>query len=56
MIVSIDGQRIEKAEDLGRIVGRLAPGDSVDLGVIRDGKEITVKVELAERPTALTAP
>ncbi len=56
VIVSIDGQRIEKAEDLGRIVGQLAPGDTVDLGVIRDGEAVTVKVKLEERPTAVTAP
>ncbi|MBK8293826.1 MAG: trypsin-like peptidase domain-containing protein [Solirubrobacterales bacterium] len=56
VIVSIDGQRIEKAEDLGRIVGQLEPGETVGLGVIRDGKEITVKVKLEERPTAVTAP
>ena len=56
VIVSIDGQRIEKAEDLGRIVGQLEPGETVDLGVVRDGKEVTVKVKLEERPTAVTAP
>jgi len=55
VIVSINGQRIEKAEDLGRIVGRLAPGDSVELGVVRDGEEKTVTVDLEERPTALTS-
>ncbi len=56
VIVSIDGLRIEKAEDLGRIVGRLEPGDSVNLGVVRDGEDLTVKVELEERPTALSNP
>lgn len=54
VIVSVNGEKIEHAEDLGRIVGGLRPGDSVDLGIIRDGKEISVKVELQERPTALT--
>ena len=43
VIVSIDGQRIKKAQDLGRVVGRLAPGDTVELGVVRDGKEVNVR-------------
>jgi len=56
VIVSVNDEKIEHAEDLGRIIGGLRPGDSVDLGIIRDGKEISVKVDLQERPTALTAP
>jgi S1-C subfamily serine protease len=56
VIVSIDGQQIEKAEDLGRIVGLLEPGETVELGIVRDGKDVTVKVELEERPTALSQP
>lgn len=54
VIVSADGKEIEHAEDLGRLIGSLRPGDSVDLGVIRDGREISVEVDLEERPTALT--
>ena len=54
VIVSANGEQIEHAEDLGRLIGSLRPGDTVDLGVIRDGKEISVKVDLEERPTALT--
>ncbi|MBK5233522.1 MAG: trypsin-like peptidase domain-containing protein [Thermoleophilia bacterium] len=56
VIVSINGERIEKAEDLGRIVGGLEPGETVDLGVVRDDREVNVKVDLEERPTAITAP
>ncbi len=56
VIVSIDGQPIEQAQDLGLFIGLLEPGETVDLGVIRDGKEATVKVKLEERPTALSAP
>ncbi|HTU16110.1 MAG TPA: trypsin-like peptidase domain-containing protein [Solirubrobacterales bacterium] len=56
VIISVNGEKIEHAEDLGRIIGGLRPGDSVELGIVRDGKEITVKVDLEERPTALTTP
>lgn len=54
VIVSANGEKIERAEDLGQLIGAMKPGDTVELGVIRDGKEITVKVDLEERPTALS--
>jgi len=56
VIISANGEEIERAEDLGRIIGGLQPGETVELGIIRDGKEITVAVDLEERPTALTQP
>jgi S1-C subfamily serine protease len=56
VIVSANGEPIKKAEDPGRIIGKLEPGDTVDLGVVRDGREVRVEVELVERPTAVTAP
>lgn len=56
VVVSANGEPIEKAEDPGRIIGALEPGDTVDLVVIRDGREIQVEVVLEDRPTAVTAP
>lgn len=56
VIISANGEEIDRAEDLGRIIGGLQPGETVSLGIIRDGKEITVDVDLEERPTALTRP
>jgi len=55
VIISANGQKIEQAEDLGRIIGALQPGDTVELGIVRDGKEATIDVDLEERPTALSA-
>ncbi|MGA7396541.1 MAG: trypsin-like peptidase domain-containing protein [Solirubrobacterales bacterium] len=55
VIVSANGESIERAEDLGRIIGALQPGDTVKLGVVRDGKKATVEIDLEERPTALSA-
>ena len=34
MIVEIDGNAIEAAEDLGRVLDALAPGDVVDVRVV----------------------
>ncbi len=56
LIVSANGQEIERAEDLGVIIGSLRSGDTVELGIIRDGKEMTVDIDLEERPTALSRP
>lgn len=53
VIVSADGEKIERAEDLGRIVSGLDPGKTVRLEVIRDGKSETVEVELDDRPTSI---
>lgn len=52
VIVSVNGEQIEKAEDLGRIIALLEPGETARLGIVRDDKEMTVDVELEERPTA----
>jgi S1-C subfamily serine protease len=54
VIVSVNGEKVERAEDLGRLIGRMEPGETAELGLVRDGKEITVDVELEERPTALS--
>jgi len=54
VVTEADGEPVERSEDLGRIIGAMRPGETVSLRIIRDGEEITIEVELAERPTALT--
>lgn len=56
VIVAVNGTEIERAEDLGRVIGALSPGDTAEVDVIRDGEKRTVEVELDDRPTALTRP
>lgn len=56
VIVSVNGEPLEHAEDLGRLIGALKPGDTATLEVVRDGKREQVEVELENRPTALTRP
>lgn len=56
VIVAVNGTEIEHAEDLGRMIGVLNPGDTVELELIRNGDRKTVKVELENRPTAITRP
>ena len=53
-IVSVNGVEIKRAEDLGRLVGTLEPGDTAELEVIRGKDRKTIEVELENRPTALS--
>lgn len=50
-IVGIDGQKIEDSNDLTLKVTEHAPGSTVALDVIRNGKPMKVNVTLAARPT-----
>lgn len=54
VIVKAGGEAVERAEDLGRIIGQMAPGDTVELEVVRGGQKRTVEVTLRERPTTLS--
>ena len=47
---------IVEAEDLGRIIAALTPGETVELVVVRDGSRETIEIELGERPTAVSQP
>jgi membrane-associated protease RseP (regulator of RpoE activity) len=49
VIVSWNGSRIESAAQLSRMVRETPAGRGVDIGYIRDGRERTVSVELADR-------
>lgn len=53
VIVAVDGEPIERVEDLGRIIAGFQPGDEVEVEVVRDGRKRTVEVTLQERPTTI---
>ena len=46
IIVAVDGAQVEVSADLPHIVGLLAPGDVVDITIIRDGEETLLEVEI----------
>ncbi len=51
VLVEVDGETIQAATDLGRVLDALTPGDEVDVRVIAsDGEERTVSVELGTKP------
>jgi 2-alkenal reductase len=51
LIVAIDGREIKSSDDLiSYLVFETEAGQTVDLSIVRDGKEITVPLTLGERP------
>jgi S1-C subfamily serine protease len=51
LIVAIDDVPVETAEDVVRAITEgLLPGQSTNLTILRDGKQIELTVELGERP------
>lgn len=48
LVVAVDGQNVKDSSELKNLIGSLAPGKTARLTIIRDGKEQTVNVKLAE--------
>jgi serine protease Do len=53
VIVKIDGEEVKDSNDLTMKVTSHAPGSTVALDVIRDGKPMKISVTLGQRPTGL---
>jgi serine protease Do len=53
VIVRWDGEEIESAIQLSRLRRETPPGRTVRLGIVREGREMEVSVQLAERPTRI---
>jgi putative serine protease PepD len=49
-VVSADGQPIDSPEELTGLIGSKAPGDELELELVRDGETRTITVTLGERP------
>jgi hypothetical protein len=45
-ITRIDGEDVSSPEEVTQRIGRLEPGAEIDIGVERDGEELTVQVEV----------
>ena len=50
VITAVEGKPVRLDDDLGRILGRYDPNDTVALEVYRDGKKRIVRVKLGTRP------
>jgi S1-C subfamily serine protease len=52
VITEVDGQAVEGADALRRVIDSHRPGDAVQLTVVRDGDSRTVNVKLSKRPSS----
>lgn len=50
VVTSVDGKPVRDPHDLARVVGMLHPGDTLRLGIWRDGAGKTVSVKLGSPP------
>jgi 2-alkenal reductase len=50
VITAVDGTAVSQFEDLRAILQQAEPGQQVELGLLRDGGEVTLEVTLGERP------
>jgi 2-alkenal reductase len=53
VILRLNGRKVNRNHDLGELVTRFQPGDTVTLEVLRDNDRREVRVMLGERPTDL---
>ncbi len=53
IIMAVDGRKVRVFDDLlGYLVMKTSVGDTIDLQILRDGKEMTVELALEARPTS----
>jgi S1-C subfamily serine protease len=50
VIVAIDDEPVENAEDVVRAVTQRLPGETARFTVVRDGERVVVRIKLGERP------
>ena len=56
VIVSVNGEAVTSADDLGAVLAKLQPGDAVPVVVNRDGTEQSFDVTLGARPMPTAMP
>ena len=49
VILSFNGRKLQNSEDLRKLIRDTPPGQTVELGVSRDGQPLTLKAQLADR-------
>jgi S1-C subfamily serine protease len=50
VILAIDGEAVESAEDVVRIVTNSLPGETATFTILREGEQVDVEVRYGERP------
>ncbi len=53
IITEVEGHKVTSMEEVAELVGKKAPGEKMELGLLRGGQEKTVTVTLGKRPASL---
>jgi S1-C subfamily serine protease len=53
VITAVDGRPVRSMADIEAVVQRHRPGDGVAVELLRDGKPLTVQIQLTERPASV---
>jgi serine protease Do len=53
VVRTLDGRHVESKDTLTFLVASSAPGKAVSLGILRDGRALTLKVTLGKRPARI---
>ena len=53
IIISINGTKVGSAGTVSSLIGEYAPGDTIQIMILRDGKEIALNVTLAAYPSSI---
>ena len=56
VIVSVEGDLVDRAGHLQQLIAQQSPGDDVELEIMRDGRSRTLTVELGTAPISGTRP
>ncbi len=55
VILSVDGRKVVRPDDLARLIASHSPGQKVTLRILRDGQTKDVEVTLGTRPTSVSS-
>ncbi|WP_129140375.1 DegQ family serine endoprotease [Modicisalibacter coralii] len=50
VILAVDGEEVDQSSKLPRLIGKVSPGETVKLDVLRNGKQMTQKVTVGDWP------
>ncbi|GAA5103631.1 Do family serine endopeptidase [Bartonella jaculi] len=50
VIISVNDEKINDTRDLGKRIASIKPGETVSIGILRSGKEESIKVKLTSMP------
>jgi len=52
VVLEVNGEEVEQSRNLPRLIGRVAPGSSAELTIMRDGEQRDVEVTIGDWPDA----